>query len=208
MSDMEKLLESRVARTEANVESIAKTVDALTRDVRALSASIQDHSEQVERQIKELLVSVTTAAGPRKTDWHLVLGGVGLVLAIGAAVFSPLMLRIADARAMAEVLTQKIDAHANLASHPVGIARLDALEKILTERGVTNTAAIDRLDAKLQKEFELSGLATKEMIAALKNNFEDVQRNGSGVTRERLAIIEQQLKAMERERFQADGSRR
>lgn len=219
MSDIENALESRVARNEANIESIAKTVDSLSKDVRQLTQLLQKHSEEIEAQIKSLLVAVTSAAGPRKTDWHLVLGGVGLVLAIGAAVFSPLLLRINDLQIVVEKHSVDLRDHAKLPLHPVGETRINALETSLRERGQTNAANIRELDTKLQKEYGVINDAMKERVGFnaseikdldarlqrefgqlnstireqvdfLRKEFEEVRKNGSSITRERLAVLE------------------
>jgi hypothetical protein len=51
-------------------------------------------------------------------------------------------------------------------------------------------SAILGLDLKLQKEYNLINETTKEKVASLQKNFDDIKQNGSPVTRERLVRLE------------------
>lgn len=145
-----RLLEPRVAKVETQIESISTSLNALTGDVRSLAGIVREHAENVESQIRSLTVAVTTASGPRKMEWSVVMTAIFLVMAIGTAALSPMYLRLDDTRAEAKRIDSAIHAHESLPMHQVGQARMDAL----TER------------------------------------VRRVEDDGSGITRERLAIIE------------------
>jgi hypothetical protein len=154
-------LETRVATVEANLGAMSKNLADLTEDVRDLSQGVRAQGQQFEDQMKQLLVAVTQAQGPRKTDWHLLLGAVGLILAIGAAAFSPLMLRMGDLQTAQGRVEQQFYEHTQLPSHPVGQAQIEMLTHEL-EQNVGN----------LQKQID------------------SLRDYGSPPLRERIAVLE------------------
>ena len=114
-------------------------------------------------------------------------------------------------------------AHEKLTMHPVGETRVNAMEMILKEGRDRNSEAIRELDAKLQKEYslindtlkerlvsqaalikelddrlqkelQLAEKHTNDKVAALQVLTNEVKEHGSGISRERLAVIEAELK--------------
>ena len=148
-------LEPRVAKLETGIEQLARNMTELTSIVR-------EQGKTSETQIQGLLVAVTTAAGPRKTDWGTIIASVGLVMVIGAAAFSPLYLRVGDLQTTDIRFEERFERHRELTLHPVGQAKVDSLEKSLIESKITLKEEIEKLDAKLQKEYQLMSDVQKE----------------------------------------------
>lgn len=119
-------LEPRVAKLEVSL-------DRLTEDVRSLALVVRDQGATVEKQLTELTVAVTQAAGPRKTDWSLIISAVLLVMAIGSAAFWPLNQTVQENKIALETLNTTFQDHTKLELHPVGKALLQRLEVQLKE---------------------------------------------------------------------------
>lgn len=117
-------LEPRVAKLEVGMER-------LTDDVRNLAIVVREQGTQVEQEIQKLVVAVTQAAGPRKTEWSTIIAGVMLVLAIGSAAFWPMNQTLQDNKANIQSMQIKIDDHSKIANHPVGEALINRLESRL-----------------------------------------------------------------------------
>ena len=96
-----KPLEPRVAKLEVGL-------DRLTDDVRSLAAIVRDKGSNVEKQLNQLTVAVTQAAGPRKTDWTVIISAVFLVLAIGSAVFWPLNQQVSDNKSQLDKVENRL----------------------------------------------------------------------------------------------------
>jgi hypothetical protein len=176
-------LETRVATVEANLGAMSKNLADLTVDVRDLSQGVREQGRQFDDQMKQLLVAVTQAQGPRKTDWHLLLGAIGLILAIGAAAFSPLMLRIGDTQVLQEHSEARFERHTELTLHPVGAEKIRALEaRFDAERDI---ATIERreLAESIRREYEKD-------ILVLQNQVDSLRDYGPPLLRERLAVLE------------------
>lgn len=166
-------LEPKVAKLEVAVDTVTKDLASLTGIVRELAQGVQKQWQQTEAQYSQLLVAVERAAAPRKTDWHLVLGAVGLILALGAAAFSPMMLRTNDLQDTVNRMQSSFSAHERLNLHPVGESKISAIEADLKERSQRNTEAIREIDAKLQKEYVLIDAAIRERVMALDKELKD-----------------------------------
>ena len=106
-------LEPRVAKLEVGL-------DRLTEDVRSLASIVRDQGTNIEKQLNQLTISVTQAAGPRKTDWSTIIAGIALILAIGSAVFWPLNQTYQDNKQNLQTLEAKFDRHQELQIHSVG----------------------------------------------------------------------------------------
>ena len=85
-------LEPRVAQVEAGL-------DRLTNDMRELAGIVRTQGQQVESEIQKLVVAVTQAQAPRKTDWSMLISLAFLVMALGSAVFWPLNQTASDNKA-------------------------------------------------------------------------------------------------------------
>ncbi len=119
-------LEPRVAKLELGMER-------LTEDVRDLAQVVRTQGSQMEQDIQKLIVAVTQASGPRKTDWSTIIAGIMLIFAIGSAVFWPLNKALQDTQTQLNIVTSRIDDHQKLDMHPVGDAIAKRLELQLTE---------------------------------------------------------------------------
>ena len=169
---MDEQNELRLAKAETNIESLARNVTTLSESVRELFGLVRSQGERTEKQIQELLVGVTNASGPRKTDWQLVISAIALILALGAAIFAPLNMRLNDNKAALEKLSDKLDTHVALPSHPVSGVRMDTLAEELRERETRNAAAILATDLKLQQEYQLVTSKNCDAITALDNRLQ------------------------------------
>ena len=114
-------LEPRVAKLEVGMER-------LTDDVRNLAIVVREQGNQMEQEIQKLVVAVTQAAGPRKTEWSTIIAAAMLVLAIGAAAFWPLNQTVQEQKVSLSSISQKIENHSRIENHPVGVALIDRLE--------------------------------------------------------------------------------
>jgi hypothetical protein len=179
-------LESRVGKVEAHLDSVTRQISDLTADVRDLATSIKIQGTQTEDQIKSLLVAVTNASGPRKTDWNTIALAAGVVVTIGIAVLSPLTMQINSNVIGLEKNQSKIEHHLEGPGHLPALSKIESLEKALKE-----------LDSRLQRENTIINENFQDKITNLKKELQDFGINGSVLTRERLAIIENKLKTIE-----------
>jgi len=164
-------LEPRVARLEVGLETLTKNVSDLT-------ITIRDNNLEVSRQLAALQVSVTTAAGPKRTDWGVILTAIGLTLAIGAAVFVPINNSTKDNKdAILKVQDMMAD-HMKLTLHPVGSALVQRLEeqiathtllndRVMKEHVERDTQEFNALDKKLQLEYGLMNSKLETQLNAL-----------------------------------------
>lgn len=114
-------LEPRVAKLEAGMQR-------LTDDVRDLAQVVRSQGNQMEQEIHKLVVSVTQASGPRKTEWPTIIAAIMLILTIGSAVFWPLNQMTQENKARIEATQQLLMEHQKLNLHPVGAALVQRLE--------------------------------------------------------------------------------
>lgn len=145
-------LEPRVAKLEGQL-------DRLTEDVRSLATIVRDQGITVEKQLSELTVAVTQAAGPRKTDWSMIISAVLLIMAIGSAAFWPLNQTVQENKLALENLNQSFQNHGQLTLHPVGQALLQRLELQLK----------DHIDVN-RREMENHLADAKEMHSIIEKN--------------------------------------
>jgi uncharacterized protein HemX len=115
-------LEPRVAKLEVGLER-------LTDDVRSLASIVRDQGQNLEKQLNELTIAVTQAAGPRKTDWSVVISAVLLIMALGSAVFAPLNQTVKENREALILLQNKFELHEKLPNHLVGEALFNRMEE-------------------------------------------------------------------------------
>ncbi len=152
-------LEPRVARLETGLES-------LTKNVSDLANTIRDNNLEVSKQLSALQVSVTTASGPRKTEWSLLLSGGFLILALGSAVFWPLNKATLDNKSAIEMYHSLFVDHEKLELHPVGMAKVAAMTKEMDNSKSEFIKRDTDLDAKIQMETRLmTDLISSQLIA-------------------------------------------
>lgn len=158
-------LEPRVAKLEVGMER-------LTDDVRNLAMVVREQGSQMEGEIQKLVIAVTQAAGPRKTDWSTIFAGIMLVLAIGSAVFWPLNQTSQNNKDDLLLLRQELSSHKSLNLHPVGEARVDNIERRFTELDSENAKNLDALDKKLQRETELITTEIRNQVSTISSKYD------------------------------------
>ena len=162
------------------VESLASHDRRLTRvetEIEAQSLNIFNLTKAVDengRQISQLALAVNTAMGPRKTDWHLVLGAIGLIAVLGAAAFSPMFTQIGDSKLAISALNKDLSDHQKLTMHPVGAARIDAMEVRLQTHLQEDRVTLEELDAKLRKQTEMTAETLKERTVGQQQQLADL----------------------------------
>jgi hypothetical protein len=149
-------LEPRVAQLEVGL-------DRLTDDVANLANVVREQGSQMEQEIQKLVVAVTQAAAPRKTDWSTIIAGVMLILAIGSAAFWPLSQTVQENKQTIEQIRQDVVDHKQLQLHPVGMALVQRLESQLQDHVKSN-----------EKMMESHMNDAKEMHAVLEKHFEEM----------------------------------
>ena len=170
-------IEPRLATVETQIGSVTGQLRELANDVRDLSSTLRDQGVRVEGEIQKLLVGLTNAAAPRRTDWQALLTGVGLILAIGGAALSPVYLRLSDvqtavhdnAKSVVQVAKALTD-HSKLKLHPVGETRIDALE-----HSVIST--FDRIEKDKEKDHLILHQDLTREIAPLKEMIQGLHAN-------------------------------
>lgn len=170
MSDNRKdlYLEPRVAKLEVGMER-------LTDDVRNLAVVVREQGSQMEGEIQKLVVAVTQASGPRKTDWSTIFAGIMLVLAIGSAVFWPLNQQVTDNKIQLDrVENRLIEADKQI---------FDKYEREMNAREKLLNSQYSLIDSKLIKTQEKNDLYIEKLwgrIQVLENEYiknNDLERN-------------------------------
>ena len=141
----------KLARLEAVVESLIK--DAL-------------HLTTV---VEKLADRVDVVALPKKTEWQVVGVAGTLLFAIGAAVMGPITWRLDTLQTGLAHLTDEFRAHEKLPLHPVGTARVNALEQAMIVRDEGQT-----------KELDI------------------VRREGTPITAARMSVLESEMRDVQR----------
>lgn len=165
MTNEENHLESRIAKNEAAIEALTRDVSIAVRSIQDVSTSLQEFSRATSDQLKTLGIAVERASAPRRIDYTAAFTGVALVLAIGAAAFSPIMLHIGMNATDLKELKAEFSNHEKLPMHPVGLEKVEGV-----------IVRLDLLDKK----------------------YEEVKINGSPITRERLAVLEERISRMDK----------
>jgi len=170
-------LEPRVAKLEVGL-------DRLTQDVGDLVSVVRTQGSQMEAEIQKLVVAVTQASGPRKTDWSVIISSVLLIMAIGSAVFWPLQQTSQESKQAITSLTQEMSAHKSLDNHPVGAALIQRLEEQIALHVANNekenkniieitSAELSRSEAKSSekvadalaaRQLQLDGIISKQEV--------------------------------------------
>jgi hypothetical protein len=152
-------LEPRVAALEVGL-------DRLTADVKDLANVVRAQGQTVEQEIQKLVVAVTQAQGPKKTDWGTLILGLMLILSLGAAVLVPINNNSSDNKASIQLVDQKFEAHQALAGHPLNTQKIEGLQKDLEDKWTTYKEQHKDLDTKIQRETQLmTDLVTAQMNA-------------------------------------------
>lgn len=178
-------LEPRVAQLEVGL-------DRLTDDVANLANVVREQGSQMEQEIQKLVVAVTQAAGPKKTDWSTIIAGVMLVLAIGSAAFWPLNQTVQETKVTMHEIEQKFDEHARIANHPVGEALINRLESQLAIHEEWGTKNHNELKSHFHDEItELSKYYDQRLTALTeKVNLHNERLYGRVVELEKRNLID------------------
>lgn len=139
-------LEPRVARLETGLEMIS-------RDVSTLGTIVREQSHNIEGEIQKLAVSVTSASGPRKTEWPTLIATLMLIMAIGSAVFWPLNQTAQNNKADTHELRGIVERHLEADQYPVTFFQLKQIEGRLNKLEQNNEELNkdDREELKLLK---------------------------------------------------------
>ena len=168
------------------VARLAERVDAQSRETTAwrheMAANITDLTAQVTA-----LSSRLSETG--KANWPLIISFITLLIVICGLVLYPLNQQLQEVRND----TRK---HGDLRLHPVGDALIAGISTELRERAETNAKSISDLDQKQNDFNKMQEIRFDDKIAALEKRFNQVQEQGSPITRERLAILEQAVKSL------------
>jgi septal ring factor EnvC (AmiA/AmiB activator) len=168
-------LEPRLATVEAQISTVTGQIRELADDVRDLSSTLRDQGVRVEGEIQKLLVGLTAAAAPKRTDWQALMTGVGLILAIGTAALSPLYLRMGDLqeadrenkKVMVGVAKDLVQ-HTKLKLHPVGETRIDTLE-LATQK------SLERIMKDTTEHNDVIRRELDDKLGALRNTVESLR---------------------------------
>lgn len=158
-------LEPRVAKLEVGL-------DRLTSDVQNLASIVREQGSQMEGEIQKLVVAVTQAAGPRKTDWSTIIAALMLVMAIGSAVFWPLNQTSQNNKDDLLLLRQELSNHKALNLHPVGEVRVNNMEARFTDLSLDNAKNLEALDKKLQRETELITTEIRNQVSTISSKYD------------------------------------
>lgn len=158
-------LEPRVAKLEVGL-------DRLTNDVQSLAVIVREQGRQTEGEIQKLVVAVTQASGPRKTDWSVIISAVLLVMAIGSAVFWPLNQTSQENKSEVAKLQQYFDDHSKLELHPVGSMLVKRIESQMDDHVKQNERIIDTLNKKIETDFDVVAKNQKDNTTLLNSQFE------------------------------------
>src|ERR1039457_3194094 len=101
-SDLAINLEPRVAKLEVGIET-------LTREISELGKIVREESGSKALQIAAPSTAVERAAAPRSTNWGNLIAAAALVIAVGAAVISPLKEQIGQSGVEDVKLSNRID---------------------------------------------------------------------------------------------------
>lgn len=156
-------LEPRVARLETGLET-------LTRNVSDLTVTLREYASETNHKLDTLSVSVTTAAGPRRTDWSVIFAGIALIIAIGAAAIVPLNNSTNDNKSNISRTDDILSDHMKLNLHPVGAALLQRLEEQIVAHTVANERTMkEHIERDVQTFTDLNQKCHTELELVTKN---------------------------------------
>ena len=187
-----------MARIETELESVQRDVGIISADVRSLSVAIRQQGDLFTEQLRQLNISVVNAAAPRKLDYSVILTAIALVMAIGAAVLSPIYLQIASLQKIAEAHRDEFVSHSKLDMHPVGLTRINALERSLYEAVTRREKATEELKEQLNGE-------VSSLRVDLETKVDALREKEVPTIRERIIILESDMKRMEAQHLREQG---
>lgn len=183
-------LEPRVAKLELGMER-------LTDDVQDLAQVVRNQGSRMEGEIQKLVVAVTQASGPRKTDWSTIIAAVMLIMAIGSAAFWPLNQTVQENKESIKSIESAVVEHSKSANHPVGSALQSRLEEQLKEHAEQGDKNHENLRQHFHDEIEL---ITKTYELQLNSVQDKVNLINDRLFQRIVKLEEQQSKDVERDR--------
>jgi hypothetical protein len=180
--DDETTVPHRPNALEPRVVALEVGLDRLTADVKDLATVVRIQGQTVEQEIQKLVVAVTQAQAPKKTDWGLFISGVGLLLALGAAVLIPINNAANDNKYRIEQYHQSMVEHMKLDNHPVGTALQLRLEEQLRTHVANNAKEFQQHIDLYEKEFS-------EMRAYYKEKMDCMEK----FTDAKIALVEKEI---------------
>ena len=156
----ESHMEGRVARLEEGLTQ-------LTRNVSDLTTSLREYSAQTNQKIDALAISVTQAQSPKRTDWSVIIAASRIDFGVGGSGTYSSERSTQDNKQQIEKYHESMVEHMKLELHPVGKARIDALEKRYDQMLSDMIARDAALDAKLQRETALMTQLVSEKVTDL-----------------------------------------
>lgn len=133
-------------------------------------SSLETSVESLTGDVRGLMHSIDSLRGMveagNRTQWGTIISGIGLSVVIIGAIGSAFIAPLA-------ISTQ---------GH----------EQILYDRGITIESVKDRL-RELEASVATNNAVTAARFAAIGDIVDDIKKNGSGITRERLAILEHEV---------------
>ena len=163
--------EPKVAKLEATIESITKDIASLTNAVQGLSSTIGELARNTAEQFEKLAVGLSSASAPKRVDWQVLISGAVLCMTLVGAVIYPITLQIGNLKETHIRLQDIMYEHTMLPLHPIGAAKIDALQ-----------LSVDTRFASMTKELDL------------------VRRDGSPITHARLSVLEERFRQLEQAR--------
>ena len=177
----------RLVKVESDVKTFGDELRELSGDVRSLTSTVRLQGDQTSSAIARLSEAVVRSTAPKETQWlpiiSTVLSAVGIIVIIGGLVFWPIVREL-------NRLGAEFSKHESLKLHPVGEARIDALENALENTGERNAKAITALEHQLEKRAEQLASTTDKNAAAIQVQLESMRDRSIPPIVERLAILE------------------
>ena len=199
-------LTSRVSTLETQLSNLGDVVhdfiSSSTENFRQLREQMSRGQNDTQEKLGQLAITVSKISVPRGADPNTLIQLGLLILAVGSIIFATLGQRITSIESVNENQTALFAAHEKLPLHPVGQARIDALEKRIDKQERDTTSAIEHLDLKLQKEYELMNATVDSRIRELDDRVQREFQSALDNTDKRAQTI-QQTSDLIRERNEA-----
>jgi hypothetical protein len=156
-------LEPRVAKLELGMER-------LTDDLRDLAQVVRTQGTQIEQDIQKLVIAVTQASGPRKTDWSTIIAAAMLVLTIAGAAFWPLNQQVQELKNQQQLYHDSMIDHQKLDNHPVGTALVQRLEDQLKIHQQINEKEVANLVIQASRDHDSLQSQFRQELAFTERN--------------------------------------
>ena len=131
-------------------------MDIVTKQLSELSIIVRDQSRSFETELQKLMIAVTAASGPKKTNWSVVISIAFLILALGSTAFWPIKMMTDTNKESITNLAQKFSEHEK-SLHLGNVDLLNIKQEIELENErvsarLTKLETINRDNEKLDQE--------------------------------------------------------